>query len=212
MTTKKILVAGHGGQGVLVLGDFLAYTAMLQDKHVAYTPSYGPEARGGKVRCYVVTSDHQIDSPIVEEPSVLIVMNQPSMDFETSLAPGGLLIYNSSLIDRQPLRSDIRKVPVPVTEFADSIKDDLTEEELGGVKDTRMLANSVMFGAFVQMCEPDLPESTVREMLEHFMETRLQMIRLNTVAMKKGREFVKSKRHLRDVIRACDLLPAWAAQ
>lgn len=212
MTTKRILVAGHGGQGVLVLGDFLAYTATLRGNHVAYTPSYGPETRGGKVRCYVVTSDHEIDSPIIEEPSVLIVMNQPSMDFETSLAPGGLLIYNSSLIDRQPLRSDIRKVPIPVTEIADSIREDLTEEELKGVNDTRMLANSVMFGAFVQMCEPDLPETTVREMLEHFMGTKLQMVHLNIVAIKKGRELIKAKRHLRDVIRACDLLPAWAAQ
>lgn len=212
MTSKRILVAGHGGQGVLLLGDFVAYAAMLKGKHVAYTPSYGPETRGGKVRCYVVVSDHEIDSPIVEEPSVLIVMNQPSMDFESSLAPGGLLVYNSSIIDRQSTRSDIRKIAAPVTEFADAIKHELTQEELQGIKDTRMLANSVMLGVFLQLCEPEMDSVTVREMLEHFMPGKLPMIHLNTVAITKGRDFIKSKRHVRDVIRACDLLPAWAAQ
>src|SRR5512136_2987789 len=98
MSKIKVLLAGHGGQGILLLGDYIAYTAMLQGKHVAYIPSYGPETRGGKAKCYVIISDETVDNPIAEEPDVEIIMNQPSMDFLNNLRPEGLVIYNQSLI------------------------------------------------------------------------------------------------------------------
>ena len=108
MSKMKVLIAGHGGQGILLLGDYLAYSAMLQGKHVAYIPSYGPETRGGKAKCYVILSDETVDNPIAEEPDVEIIMNQPSMDFLNHLRPQGLIIYNRSLIEerRRPRRRE----------------------------------------------------------------------------------------------------------
>jgi 2-oxoglutarate ferredoxin oxidoreductase subunit gamma len=203
------LIAGHGGQGVLLLGDFIAYTGMLMGRHVAYTPSYGPETRGGKVRCYVVVSDEEIDSPIVDEPNILIVMNQPSMDFEPTLTPGGLLLYNSSIIDSEPTRSDLRKARIPVTEIADRIKSDLTEQEAAALKDTRVLANSVMFGAFLQLCEPTVNGAVIDRMLQDFLHSKSDLISANSLAIKKGREFTVSFKDSREIIRASDLIPAW---
>jgi len=115
MTKTKLLIAGHGGQGVLLLSDYIAYTAMLEGKHVAYTPSYGPETRGGKAKCYVVISDEEVDNPIVEEADVEIIMNQPSMEFLNYLRPNGLVLYNASLVDTGVDRDDVRSIGIPAT-------------------------------------------------------------------------------------------------
>ena len=48
---EKIIIAGFGGQGVLSLGQFIAYAALYENKAVTWLPSYGPEMRGELQRC-----------------------------------------------------------------------------------------------------------------------------------------------------------------
>jgi 2-oxoglutarate ferredoxin oxidoreductase subunit gamma len=207
----KILVAGHGGQGVLLLSDLIAYTALLEGKHVAYTPSYGPETRGGKAKCYVVLSDDEVDNPIVEEPDVEIIMNQPSMDFLNYLRSDGLLIYNTSLVDTEPDRSDVRAFGLPATEIADHLR-----AEIQGLTspDTKMFANAVTFGAFLELCAPRVGEDRVKESLKHFMSGRKEeLMTLNYLGLKKGREFVRANPVEGLWGKApFHCIPAWAAQ
>ena len=97
---KQFLIAGFGGQGVLLIGQLLAKAAMLEGREVSWMPSYGPEMRGGEANCAVVVSDEQIGSPLVSEPPVLVAMNKPSLTkFMPKMACGATLLYNSSLID-----------------------------------------------------------------------------------------------------------------
>lgn len=133
-----IIIAGFGGQGVLVLGQLITYAGMIEDKAVSWFPSYGPEQRGGTCNCSVVVSEEEIGSPLVSKPTVAIVMNAPSMErFEPTVAPGGLIIYNSTLISQKPQRSDVRVVAVPANEIAD---------ELGNTR----VANMVLLGSFIE--------------------------------------------------------------
>ncbi len=186
----QIIFAGHGGQGVLELANNVSYYELLKGKHVAYTPSYGPESRGGKVKCYVVISEEQIDSPIVEEPDYLFVMNIPSMDFVSLLKKGGTLFTNSSLIPNEPSRDDIRVIQIPATEIADSLRGlDSTSE----IQDTRIASNSVMFGAYLGMMEENLNEDLVKSVFKHFLYDRKAVyIPLNMHAVKRGYEFLES--------------------
>ncbi len=181
----QIILAGHGGQGVLDLANFVSYYQLLKGRHVAYTPSYGPESRGGKVKCYVVASDEDIDSPIVEEPDLLIVMNIPSMDYVPMLRKGGTLIMNSSLISFGPERDDITVVKVPATDVAAGLS------ELGptGLKDTTIAANSVMFGVYLAVAgeKLDVEADRVREVYTHFLTERKSVyIPLNIGAVERG--------------------------
>jgi 2-oxoglutarate ferredoxin oxidoreductase subunit gamma len=211
VTKTKILVAGHGGQGVLLLSDYIAYTAMLEGKHVAYTPSYGPETRGGKAKCYVVLSDEEVDNPIVEEPDLEIVMNEPSMEFVDYLRPKGLLMYNTSLVESQPDREDVKTFGIPVTEIADHLK---LEAKTATVPDTKMFANTVMFGAFIQLCSPSTGEERIKESLKHFLSGKKEeLLTLNSLALAKGREFVKTNPapELHGTV-PFHCLPSWAAQ
>ena len=187
MSKTEILLSGHGGQGVLLLGDCIAYSAMLDGKHVAYTPSYGPETRGGKAKCYVVISEEEIDTPIPEEPDLMIILNQPSMDFVSTLGKGGLLLYNSSLIREEAQRNDIRKIAIPATGIADSLGKVLNPGALGDVIDTGFVANSVMFGAYLGTPAGQTARKHVNDTLEHLLAgKRSSILELNRMAVEKG--------------------------
>jgi 2-oxoglutarate ferredoxin oxidoreductase subunit gamma len=211
MTKTKVLIAGHGGQGVLLLSDYIAYTAMLQGKHVAYTPSYGPETRGGKAKCYVVISDEEVDNPIAEEPDVEIIMNQPSMDFLNYLRPNGLIVYNTTLVDTEIDRDDVKRLGIPATEIADNLKRESPSTTMG---DTKMFANSVMFGAFIELCAPQVQDDQVKESLKHFLAGKKEeLMTLNYMALSKGRQFVKTN-PIPELISKSPFhcIPAWASQ
>jgi len=178
---------------VLLLGDYIAYSAMLDGNHVVYTPSYGPETRGGKAKCYVVISDDEIDTPIPEEPDLMIIMNQPSMDFVAVLGKGGLLLYNSSLIEGEPERNDIKKVSVPATGMADSLGKELSSEVLGDTRDTRFLANSVMFGAYLGTPAGQSASKYLNETLRHFLAgKKAGLVELNRLAVQRGLDHMSS--------------------
>ncbi len=171
---QEVIVAGFGGQGVLLLGQVLAYAGMVEGKEVSWLPSYGPEMRGGTANCTVVLSDTEIGSPVVSQPSCVIALNLPSMEkFEPMLKPGGLLILNSSLIEKKAGRGYIKVVAVPATEIAN---------ELGSGR----VANMVALGAFVQQTGAvDL--ATLEEALKKVLPPRRHdLIPLNLEAIQRG--------------------------
>jgi 2-oxoglutarate ferredoxin oxidoreductase subunit gamma len=210
MSKTKVLIAGHGGQGVLLLSDYIAYTAMLEGKHVAYTPSYGPETRGGKAKCYVIISDEDVDNPIAEEPDVEIIMNQPSMDFLNYLRPNGLVLYNTSLVATDIDRDDVKALGIPATEIADELKREFPTE----MADTKMFANAVMYGAFIQLCHPEVADDRVKESLKYFLAGKKEsLMSLNYLALTKGREFVRANPVQEFEVKSpFHCIPTWAQQ
>ena len=140
MIHERILCSGFGGQGVMSLGQLLAYGAMLENRHVSWIPSYGPEMRGGTAYCCVVICDRPIGSPmVVNNAGCVIVMNSPSLrKFEKSVIPGGLLLTNSSLISEPATRSDILVYPIAAGDLA---------RECGSPQ----AANIIMLGAYLAL-------------------------------------------------------------
>ena len=118
---ERIIVAGFGGQGVIMAGKLLCIAAMNENKYVSHIPSYGAEMRGGTANCSVVISSKEIGSPTVPKPSIAVVMNTPSLTkFEPKIKPGGLLIYNSSLIDQKPKRTDITVIDLKANDISEA--------------------------------------------------------------------------------------------
>jgi len=133
----EIKIAGFGGQGILLMGGAMAQAGMLENYHVSWLPSYGPEMRGGTANCHVNIRDIEVGSPMVSDPAVLIAMNRPSLEkFENEVKKDGLIIYDSSLIDIEPARDDIEILAIPATKMAD---------QLGNTR----VANMVVFGAYM---------------------------------------------------------------
>ncbi len=136
---KEIIIGGHGGQGVILAGKFLAYLAMKEGRFVTYFPSYGAEMRGGTANCTVIISTVEIPSPICSFPKVVVAMNEPSLDkFAPRISKGGLLIINSSLSKKEPERNDLKTIKIPA---------DAKAKELGNVK----VANMIVLGKLLTM-------------------------------------------------------------
>ncbi len=174
----EIIISGFGGQGVLFAGQLLAYAAMDEGHHVTWIPSYGPEMRGGTANCTVIISDQEIGSPLVKHPSAVIAMNLPSLDkYEESMVPGGLLVVNASIVNRAPVRADLRKVMVPGNEIAEAAGD-------------RRMTNMVLLGALLANL-PILPLEAVERALEaHLPARHHRLLPLNYQCLRKGAEYV----------------------
>ena len=120
--TKQYIFAGFGGQGMLLIGKFVAMACMLEGKHVSWLPSYGPEMRGGTANCTVIVSDDPVGSPMTDSADVIVAMNLPSLiKFESKVKPGGLLVINKSLIDRKAERDDIQVVYCDANKIAEEV-------------------------------------------------------------------------------------------
>ncbi len=114
--TYELIISGFGGQGVLLAGKLLCVAAMLEGRYVTHIPSYGAEMRGGTANCSVIISDEEVASPIIERPGVVVALNEPSVaKFESRLRPGGLLLWNSSLVKTVPSRGDINSISLEAT-------------------------------------------------------------------------------------------------
>ena len=170
----NMVLAGFGGQGVLFAGKLIAYAGLLEDREVSWLPSYGPEMRGGTANCSVCLSDDPIGSPLVLAPDVLVAMNQPSLDkFERSVAEGGIVVADSTLVQRIPEIEGVRMCAIPATAMA---------EEAGFKK----LANIILAGklfAETRFCE----EETLWKAIEKCVPAKkTAMLDMNKRALQLG--------------------------
>lgn len=169
----EIVMAGFGGQGVMLIGQLMTYGGMLANKQVSWIPSYGPEMRGGTANCSVIVSDEPIGAPIVSEPTAVIAMNLPSLDkFEPLLVPGGILIINSSLIERKAKRDDIQVHYVAANDIA---------AELGNSK----VANMVVLGALLAATNAVDSESVLKAFGKMFAK-KPELLSINQQALNRG--------------------------
>lgn len=177
---EDLIIAGFGGQGIMLIGQLLAYAGLKENKKVLWMPAYGPETRGGFANCTVIFSDEEIGSPVVAHPRSLIVLNLPSLDrFEDALVPGGLLIVNTSLTARDVKRSDIETIKIPATEIATN---------LGNAKATNM----VTLGTYIEKTKIVKME-TIKDVLKEKFSGKEKLIELNFKALEKGTEYAKTK-------------------
>ena len=172
--TAKVIMAGFGGQGVVLMGTLLSYSAMIQGKHTTFFPSYGAEMRGGTANCSVIVSDDEIPSPVVTEPDCVVAMNIASLDkFESRVKPGGMIFVNSSLIKKELDRDDVEEIRIPANEVA---------EDLGSAK----AANMVMLGGVIKRTGAVDLESAIKSLGSVLSERAMALLDVNKKALRKG--------------------------
>ena len=168
---KKMFFAGSGGQGTLAIGQMIAKAAMDEGKEVTWLPSYGPEMRGGTANCTVVVSDKPISCPLINEADVLVVMNLPSLlKFESMIAPGGLLVINSSLVPQKATRTDIKVVEVPANDMAIQLGNDKA-------------ANMIVLGAILRETGVVSYDTVKEEMKKMFSGRKEKFLPMNLKAL-----------------------------
>lgn len=177
---QEIIFAGFGGQGVLSMGQILAYAAMIENREVSWMPSYGPEMRGGTANCITIISDEAISSPIISRFDTAIVLNQPSLEkFEKAVTPGGILIYDTNNILNPPTRTDIKIYPVSAS------------EEALKLKNTRVM-NVIILGALLKLRNTVKVESLMKALKSVLPERYHHLLPLNEKALMRGMELVNN--------------------
>lgn len=173
----RIIIAGFGGQGILLIGQLLARIAMRQGKHVTWLPSYGPEMRGGTAHCSIVISEKEIDSPVVEEADALVAFNMPSLRrFSSLVLPGGTVLFNASMIEKPLLPADVQFLGIPLADLAN---------QLGNPK----VQNMIMLGAFLQITGIAVLDEAREVVREALGEYKSGMVETNCHALTKGAQF-----------------------
>ena len=174
MMELNLMVAGFGGQGVMVIGKLLSESICEStDYHVTFFPSYGAQQRGGTANCYVVVSDEEVGSPKPNLVDQLIVMNDVSMvTFSKNVRSGGVIFINSTLVKSEAGRDDVTVVPIPVTDMA---------LELGNLK----VLNIVMLGAYIGYTEL-VEEDLVLDCILHVLGKKPEFIEMNKTAFSRG--------------------------
>ena len=173
MNDMNAVLAGFGGQGILFMGKVISYAGLIDGKEVSWLPSYGPEMRGGTANCSVCISEEPICSPLVITPNVFVAMNAPSYDkFIDQVVPGGVVIVDSTLVDRETERKDVTVCKVPATELA----------EKNGLKG---LANIVLIGKLMEQtgfCSLETMKKTIEKVVpaqkQHLIPKNIEAIEL----------------------------------
>ena len=178
---KEILIAGFGGQGIMLMGQLIAYGAIYDGLEVSFFPSYGPEMRGGTANCTVVVSDQRIGSPIRNQFTVLMAMNQASLDkFEDRIKKGGVIAYNETIISEPPKRTDVDILPIPANQIA---------AEIGNPQ----VANMAAIGGLIPTIEISL-EAFSKGLPRVLPDYRHHLIPVNEDAIKKGMAVVSERK------------------
>ena len=157
----------------MFMGKLLAQAGLISKKNVTWMPSYGAEVRGGTAYSMTKISDGEIASPIVMDPDILVVMNEPSLTkYENRLKPKGILVMNRSLIASKSARKDIITISIPMTELA---------SKLGGTR----YANMVAVGALLKRSKL-FPVRTVYAALREMLPDKEELFLINKKAIEKG--------------------------
>jgi len=170
----EIIIAGFGGQGVLSMGQIIAYAAIKEGKEVSWMPSYGPEMRGGTANCIVIVADSRISSPIVSSYDSAILLNQPSVDkFAELVKPGGVILFESSTVLTTPTRQDVEIAGIGANEEALRLA-------------SRQVSNMVMLGAFLRLRPIVSPDNVLKALKEVLPERHHHLLPLNEKALERG--------------------------
>ena len=171
-----VLFAGFGGQGVLLAGKLLAWAGMVDGRSVTWFPSYGAEVRGGTANCTVIISSDEIGSPVVQNPSAMLIFNEASFKkFEKRIKQAGHLILNTSLVQERPTRTDITRIEIKANQIA---------EDLGDIR----IANMVMLGAYLKKTGVVALESVLAALKQVLPARRHSLLPLNESALRRGAE------------------------
>ena len=172
----RIIIAGFGGQGIVLIGNVIARAAVIENKNVIGMVSYGAEMRGGTANASVVISDHEIFNPFVSSPDMAIILNQPSLDrFEPLVEKSGLVLINTSMIKRDPQRMDLNCIKVDATQIA---------HDVGNLR----VANIVSVGAFVEHTNLLSMGSIEQAIKDLFSSKNPKLIEINLKALHTGAE------------------------
>jgi len=188
---NKIIIAGFGGQGVLIAGILIAQIAIEEDLHTTWFPSYGAEMRGGTANSTVIISSDEVGSPVVSIPDTLIALNELSLNkFIPKMNDETLIIANLNVLQNKKYNPKFHSIPIT----------DIADKTIKNLKTTNMVA----VGLLIKLLEKNTtdPKDTKKSdekvlhlesalhACEKVFESKQQLIEINKKAIQAGYNFI----------------------
>lgn len=180
---ERILIYGVGGQGVQAMAKMISEAATVEGLEVVYTTSYGGQKRGGASNANVIISDRHIGAPMMlpGEMSAAVIMENAGVDlYESFLAPGGLMLLNSSMVSRMPHRDDIEAVACDAVGIAREVGNERT-------------VNMVMLGALLAKQTLISMETVLKQLRTVFTGRKEKLVAVNEQAILAGYNAMRCK-------------------
>ena len=176
----SLKLAGAGGDGAQTAALLLARAAIAEGYDATHIPSYGPESRGGTSYADVHIAAGEVLNPAAAEPDILMAFNAPSLaKFAGSVPPGGLIIYDSTVITTPPnVPADRRVLGLPFSQLA---------REAG----RPMVKNIVALGA-LQAATGLLPPDRILTTLRHLLKDKPSVLPANEAGFLAGQRAVEA--------------------
>ena len=170
MDNYQLRFAGTGGQGMMLIGDLMAYYyGLIEDKQIVLLKSYGPEARGGACRSELVV-DEQECYPAITCPDFLLSMSQLSYDLYTEDADENTIILVDDELVKKTDDKFSHTYKLPLTSIA--------KEKTGKA----ICANIVALGAISKILKID--QEKMLEVLKEKLPAKI--LEINLTAFKEG--------------------------
>ena len=172
---QEYILAGSGGQGLVMMGIILGQAAAEEGYTVAQTQSYGIATRGGVSFSEVVVSDEEILYPKTVMPDFIMTLTEETYSKFRRIYPESRIFADLDEVEEHP--EDKLLIRVPMSSYCRSIHN---------MRALNMLAIGMVVGA-TGLIEPEVMERVIQKKFPEAYET-------NVKALHKGIEFTKSAR------------------
>jgi len=169
----EVIMAGSGGQGLVLAGIMLGEAAMLEGKVVMQTQTYEAASRGGFSMAEVIISTEEIIYPHVQEPDIVLTLTEETLEKYTRFAEKGVPVFYDTTLAKP--RTGDHLSGFAFTQMA---------SDMGNVASVNILAMGALLGT-VPMVKT---ESLIRVIRKRFKGTAVD---LNIRAMQAGLELVR---------------------
>lgn len=116
MEIFNIVIAGVGGQGVLLASKVLSESALASGMDVKQNEVHGMAQRGGSVISFVRIGDKVFSPVVIPGTADILISFEPleALRYVHYLKPGGMLVYNKVTINPSTVASGLATYPADV--------------------------------------------------------------------------------------------------
>ena len=173
----EVILAGSGGQGLVLSGIMLGEAAILEGKVVVQTQSYGIASRGGLSLAEVIIDQEEIIYQQVQEPDIILTLTEEALEKYASFAEKGVSIFYDTTLAKA--RTGENLTGYPFTQIA---------SDLGNVGSVNILSLGAMITALPMIKAESLARVIRKRFRGKALEMNLQALQAGTDLIRKGEQ------------------------
>lgn len=173
----EVILAGSGGQGLVLSGIMLGEAAVMEGRIVVQTQSYGIASRGGLSLAEVIIDQEEIIYQQVQEPDIILTLTEEALEKYLPFTEKGVAILYDTTLART--RTGPHLTGYPFTRIA---------SDLGNLGSVNILSLGAMIAKFPMVDKESLIRVLQKRFKGKILERNLQALEVGTDLVRKGEQ------------------------